>query len=93
MEESYMIAMFTHLPGRGEVWVPLTYPPRRMFKQHWKSVQEQYGESHSIRGFRRVSRRDNVVWEVADEDNFLKEVEAWEMLALDTQRHLAGEKL
>jgi hypothetical protein len=89
VQDKYMIAMFAYLPGRGNCWVPLAWVvgPRR-FAQAWKDIHQEY-PNHTIRGFQRVDSPSLVLWEVADEDNFLKEVEAWEMLSLEKQASLA----
>lgn len=93
--EKFMIAKFTYLPEKGNVWVPLTYPSRKMFRQHWKGVQAEY-PNHSIRGFERIdgdsdqteNQQNYNLFMEEDDHNCLRNIEVWRMLSLGKQASL-----
>jgi hypothetical protein len=61
-----------------------------MFKQHWDAAREQESDA-TYRGFERVDGGlVGAVWQVADHDNVLVEVEAWKMLQLEDQARLTA---
>lgn len=97
MNDKYMLAMFKYLPGKGPVWVPLTYPSKKMFRQHWIGVHVEFPHD-SIRAFERIDGESdqtedqlnyNLFME-ADEDNYLRKVEVWRMMPLAKQAAMAA---